>query len=1290
MLVCLSELTIAPTGQIVINEGDSLEITCTASEDVDFFYPKFIPYLVDTSPSSITNETANGGSKFIFKRPKAVFGDTGYYGCVEASKNKRKLNLRDVYVTPETYDEIDIKWIYVYVKSDNHPLTFSGYVEFIEGSTGNDLVIPCRPTSPKYNVTLSDSVVDTATIFPMSKKLSYDPKIGFTINDFEKPDKRYFFCKVQEHHKEFGIVKATVSRPSQKLALGIYTDTLQQLTLGENFSMNCSIPSSGTFTDDVLYWKTPRKTQPIVKLMKELNSKGEDIYISELTIKNVTNDDVGEYKCSFYGSGPIQIVKANLQLHAENYLNVSTEDTEALNGTMIENGQPLDAWISVSAYPLPTFKWIDPKGNEILNNWTPQYYDVNSEKFFIKLKTRSLTLEDEGNYTLIVTNFASNDTFTFFIGISVKLQIFETDIIPIVEVSKGDEVKAECKVIGKPLPLISWKYSNHFTNLTENSPNNSSFKISSINNGVNKTKSTFELKAERTGKLICTACNEVDCVYSIVKIINVPVSMELKPEAPTTFRSISLDVGDPLTIDCKSSKKITFFYPEFDRNVVTSQENISTLVTDNGHTGRFERQQTTYSDSGWYGCSNLPEKYQIPIESYLPFTPDIYTDSDVQWIYVFVASTFRLFVDSPYFYQDNNGKYYVNGEVGKDVLLPCRPSSPDFNVKLYSAGKVIDAEFDPKKGMLMKNLKADSPLDYVCVIMLNDRLKKAIDFRIVIFDQPNFFEKPIITTKSPTHMEIGKTFKMDCSVSLSYNNNLFLTWVTPQTTNHMSRKFNVIPSYSHDVNSEIRYASYQLTIENVTAEDFGDYECRYFKYASIETAKVTLTPHERKHLELSISVPNGKFSVGGKEESILQVDVDAYPMPELHWYNPERKELPIPSKFKNFEVNGEKFTVDLSAHKFTLDDMGILTFTANNSAGTKNITFDVVVNSPPKTEGLKKQSSYSLNEEAKFHCRARGNPVPNIAWKYWDEHLNLVPIEFNQITEAGPKIGEVSSTVNVTINKGGFILCTANNVHGKDILREKIIIKKPTTSFKNSDFNETIEKDAGFLQIGIRDSDSGSKNPDIKNNASDIDLTNSSIKKNDFNLYKLGTVNQEIITTKGASVTMHCSALTDEFPDIEWFNNSNMLITDERIMISYTNVSQSHSSQLTISDVAKWDEGDYSCEGTMDDGLIIGNFYHLQVNGSVCCVLSVGNYAVVDNIASIFYVDTSPSSITNETAHGGSKFIFKRPKAVFGDTGYYGCVEASKKKLNLRDVYVTPENYDEIDIKWTYVYVKCN
>ncbi|XP_074106821.1 uncharacterized protein LOC141532390 [Cotesia typhae] len=95
LCLCLSELTIAPTGQIVINQSDLLEITCTASEDVDFFYPKHLSDWLDTSPSSITNETANEGSKFIFRRPKAVFKDTGYYGCVEARKNERKLNLLD-------------------------------------------------------------------------------------------------------------------------------------------------------------------------------------------------------------------------------------------------------------------------------------------------------------------------------------------------------------------------------------------------------------------------------------------------------------------------------------------------------------------------------------------------------------------------------------------------------------------------------------------------------------------------------------------------------------------------------------------------------------------------------------------------------------------------------------------------------------------------------------------------------------------------------------------------------------------------------------------------------------------------------------------------------------------------------------------------------------------------------------------------------------------------------------------------------------------------------------------
>ncbi|CAG5078965.1 Protein of unknown function [Cotesia congregata] len=219
-------------------------------------------------------------------------------------------------------------------------------------------------------------------------------------------------------------------------------------------------------------------------------------------------------------------------------------------------------------------------------------------------------------------------------------------------------------------------------------------------------------------------------------------------------------------------------------------------------------------------------------------------------------------------------------------------------------------------------------------------------------------------------------------------------------------------------------------------------------------------------------------------------------------------------------------------------------------------------------------------------------------------------------------------------------------------------------------------------------------------NATSNELMKPTNEPDDVDSFSLGTVNREIIINEGITITMQCSASIDRFPDdIKWYNTSNLLATDGRVVIKETKETPLHSSHLTIGDIQKWDKGDYTCERTTKNVCLS----ELTITPIGQIVINEGDLLAITCTASedvdffypqfiSFLVDTSPSLITNEPANGGSKFIFKRPKAVYGDTGYYGCVEASKnkRKLNLRNIYVTPETYDEIDIKWTYVYVKCN
>jgi len=44
-------------------------------------------------------------------------------------------------------------------------------------------------------------------------------------------------------------------------------------------------------------------------------------------------------------------------------------------------------------------------------------------------------------------------------------------------------------------------------------------------------------------------------------------------------------------------------------------------------------------------------------------------------------------------------------------------------------------------------------------------------------------------------------------------------------------------------------------------------------------------------------------------------------------------------------------------------------------------------------------------------------------------------------------------------------------------------------------------------------------------------------------------------------------------------------------------------------------------------------------------------------------------------------YVFQRPNTVFGDTGWYGCAN--------HDVEITKNFYDDPEVNWLYVYVKC-
>ncbi|XP_044593194.1 hemicentin-1-like [Cotesia glomerata] len=1068
----------------------------------------------------------------------------------------------------------------------------------IKSPVGSDVNFPCYPTSPDYNVTLSylERRYRRTVIMPVSEKLSYHRKKGFTLHNVNINDERKYLCDVPPPHKtNFVLINLRVKGYTSENSLEISSRPLQQITVAEDFSMNCTIRTEKSYSYDTFRWITPLQKNYMRKFISYFDGN-LNVHVSQLSIKNVTINNFGEYKCEFYGFDTIKNAKVDLQVHTESRLEILMESS--VNKYKKEFGQCIKWTLNITAYPLPKFKWLDPKNNEINNDWTFHNYKVNDENFSINLVKLDLTLEDRGNYTLIATNSKGTKTIDFFVDVLMRPLITKKlNSIQERYFSSNELLECECEAQGNPLPFITWEYTNNFKNSTESLAANNLFNVTDIKSSWNRIKSIIKIETKNTGKILCHACNEITCDSAIIKTVNVPADIQVLPNSRSKLWEISITEGEPLTIDCTSTQRTRFFYPQLlIKNVVYSPENISYSVSGDEHFSRFEHRKTVYSDSGWYGCAIVSEKYKKINQDRILLTPDIYGELGVQWIYVFVKSTEHLFLDLP-IHQNSAGEFLLESS-GSDVTLPCRPTSSKYQVQLYAIEKEKTEEinisdetdslvYDVKKGFIFENFKADSA-SFGCAIIKNGKQKRNLTiFRVTSTDESKKGDVPTITTFSLTHMEIGKNFSMNCTVSFYEDREYFVQWVTPQLNNRTKETEYRITKNKNLLSANGKrlpqILNLELTIENVTTEDYGEYECFVYQYSKVESARINLVPHQHKHLDLSLkSLESGYVKDFGNHAKLI-ISVDAYPLPKFNWYNPKGLEIDYQRRFFDYQINGETFSIDLSSRELTHDDTGTHTLIAYNSEFKNTISFNVSILEPPSS--VEEENLYMTNEKVRLQCQAKGYPVPTIMWQYADEFDKLIGTSMSsnlfQNISTIVTDGLVTSIIIVKVMKEGFVSCVANNTMGEKVIKKQRIkfAEQPSIS------NELFEPD---------------KSVKFKAESHHHD-------------YLFGIMNQNINVTEGDAVEMHCSASIDSYPNrILWYNNSNSLRTNGRVAIDESKAASLYTSKLFITNITKWDEGNYTCKGITNEGGFMTNQYQLFLN-----VASVSSTSIIIQLSII-------------------------------------------------------------------------
>ncbi|XP_076660894.1 PDGF- and VEGF-receptor related [Halictus rubicundus] len=495
------KVNISASDDIVKNEGDPLLLLCSSEKEIFFTYPTNSSDSRTTSPMEIVkSQEQNGTYNFEFRRPKTVYGDTGWYGCSD----------HPIDATTDSYSDPDISWVYVYVESNMSAFVEEDLLTTLHEAVGGNVVIPCRPTSPNLEVNLSkddDQIEDD--------RLSFDPRIGFTLKKLTLKDSGYFVCMINRdgtdhevNYHLYVILEHPLSEPK------IIDDTLRHVTLGQTLYVNCTVDVSKDM-QYIFNWSTPQQSSRITTRSYDTATTANVRRITnELIINNVIYDDEGTYECLIKSYKNMKKTQKFIQVHnPENkFINLTSQDSDRHYQRRFDD--KVQWVVYVDAYPPPQLQWLNPKGEEISASWSAPEKDkfsINITPTKTILRINHLDVDDMGNYTITATNHYRTESLYFLLDVIAKPMPIMKELGSYYAPNEVAEIL--CYVAAFPEPNITWSFLK--------CPNYPSCEDSTIEYLTSTTQSAsmtaflskVSMTIEVSGKLTCTACNIAGCDF---------------------------------------------------------------------------------------------------------------------------------------------------------------------------------------------------------------------------------------------------------------------------------------------------------------------------------------------------------------------------------------------------------------------------------------------------------------------------------------------------------------------------------------------------------------------------------------------------------------------------------------------------------------------------------------------------------------------------------------------------------------------------------------------------------
>ncbi|XP_059372349.1 macrophage colony-stimulating factor 1 receptor [Carassius carassius] len=481
--------------------------------------------------------------------------------------------------------------------------------------------------------------------------------------------------------------------------------------------------------------------------------------------------------------------------------------------------------------------------------------------------------------------------------------------------------------------------------------------------------------------------------------------IRLNSEGPVST-DVILDSGSPLHLICEGDGPVTWL-PRLARH----KRYISKVV---GNVRSFYVKQATADFTGTYKCVYMNAN----------------DSNESSSVHVFVRDNQILFV-SP-----STSLRYVRKE-GEDLTLPClltNPDATDFTFRMDNGSAVpygMNVTFDPKKGVLIRNVHPGFNADYVCSARIRGVRKMSKIFSINVIQRLHF--PPYVFLKRSEYVKlVGERFQISCTTN---NPNFYynVTWT------HSSRTLPRAEEKSKMEGDRLAIESI-LIIPAVQLSDSGNITCTGQNEAGANSSTTQLLvvdePYIRLSPKLSSKLTHRGLSIEIKEgEDVdLRVLIEAYPPLISHnWVTPTSHNASLPENmFYNYN---DRYEALMFLKRLNFQETGRYTLHVNSSVKNATIAFDIKMYKKPV-------AMVRWENVTTLSCRSYGYPAPSILWYQCtgirttcpENSTGLQPIQTQTLAFHKDPFGSVGVESVLTVgpsNQRMTVVCVAFNLVGQ-------------------------------------------------------------------------------------------------------------------------------------------------------------------------------------------------------------------------------------------------------------------